>query len=246
MKRFIVGMLALLWVWPAAAAPEKTTLVVGLSQNMAPQKHGNTIHFEAELFRRLLNELGYQVKFVAAPHARLTRMLQNKELDLAARQSVGETPDLFYSQPYVEFHNLVFALADFSDPLDKVQDLGRYSVASFQNASKILGPEFAAVMKTAPIFREVVDHNQAVEMLQRGRTQLLVLDKVTFYRRWSEKGFTAAEVKTFDLFPKVSYRIGFVDQQLQQKVSLLLQQWQDSGRVAQLQKETRELNQSMN
>lgn len=245
--RGLSGWLLILWCSvPVVAAELQTELRVGLSQNAVPEKQGNTIHFETELFRQLLNELGYQIRFVAAPHARLTRMLQNKELDMAARQGGEPVAGLFYSQPYLEFHNLVFALSDFPDQLHTVQDMSRYSVSSFQNASKILGPEFAQAMKSAPSFREVVDHNQAIDMLQQKRTQLLVLDKITFYRRWSEKNLPAHKVRTFDLFPKAQHHIGFTNQRLQQQVSLLLKKWQDSGRVEQLQKQTRQLNQSLN
>lgn len=75
---------------------------------------------------------------------------------------------------------------------------------------------------------------------------LLVPDKVTFYRRWAEKGLSATKVKSFDLFPKAEHKIGFTDQKLQQEVSQLLQKWQDSGRVAQLQKQSRQFNPSLN
>lgn len=239
-------LLLLLCALPALANERQTELRVGLSQNAVPEKHGNTIHFEAELFRQLLGELGYKVQFVAAPHARLTRMLQNKQLDMAARQGGEPVAGLFYSQPYLEFHNLVFALSGFPDQLHTVQDLSRYSVASFQNAGKILGDEFSLAMKSSPSFREVVDHNQAIDMLQQQRTQLLVLDKVTFYRRWNEKGLADHKVRSFDLFPKAQHKIGFIDQKLQLEVSQLLQKWQQSGRVDELQKQTRQLNQSLN
>lgn len=219
---------------------------VGLSQNTAPEKRGNTIHFESELIRQLLTELGYQPEFVAAPHARLKVMLQNNELDMAARQDGVPIAGLFYSQPYMEFHNLVFALADFPDNLRTVQDMSRYSVTSFQNATKILGPEFSKAMESSPAFREVVDHDQAIDMLQQHRTQLLVLDSITFYRRWNEKGFSPEQVRTFDLFPKAQLHFAFINQKLQQQVSQLLKQWQDSGRVAELQLKIRQLNQSLN
>lgn len=222
------------------------TVRVGLSQNTAPEKQGNTLHFESELLRQLLAELGYQADFVAAPHARLALMLQNKELDMAVRQDGKAISGLFYSQAYLEFHNLVFALADFPDELSKVQDLSRYSVTSFKNATKILGPEFLLAMQKAPVFREVIDQEQAINLLQQRRTQLLVLDKVTFYRRWSEKGFSTRQVRSFDLFPKTSHRIAFIDQNLQQQVSQLLEMWQRSGRVAALQLNIRQLNQSLN
>ncbi len=229
------------------AVPSPAPLRVGLSQNSAPEKQGNTIQFETELFRQLLNELGYhQIQFIAAPHARLTRMLQNKQLDMAARQGGEPVAGLFYSQPYLEFHNLVFALSDFPDQLYTIQDMSRYSVASFQNATKILGTEFTQAMKIAPSFREVVDHNQAIEMLLQRRIELLVLDKVTFYRRWAEKGLVSHKVRSFDLFPTAQHHIGFTDQKLQQQVSQLLLQWQESGRVVQLQKLTREYNLSQN
>ncbi|WP_233078798.1 hypothetical protein [Rheinheimera soli] len=69
---------------------------------------------------------------------------------------------------------------------------------------------------------------------------------MTFYRRWAEKGLSATKVKSFDLFPKAEHKIGFTDQKLQQEVSQLLQKWQDSGRVAQLQKQSRQFNPSLN
>lgn len=245
MKNLISGLVMLCWACVLAAS-EPRVLRVGLSQNAAPERQGNTIHFEAELFRQLLTELGYQVSFVAAPHARLMRMLEDKQLDMAARQGSEPVVGVFYSQPYLEFHNLVFALTDFPDQLHTVQDMSRYSVASFQNATKILGADFARAMKSSPSFREVVDHHQAVEMLYQQRTDLLVLDKVTFYRRWAEKGLAADKVRSFDLFPKARHTIGFTDEKLQQQVSHLLKQWQESGRVAQLQKQTRQLTQSAN
>ena len=241
------GLLLLLCCsFTSVASEGEAPLLVGLSQNSAPEKQGKTIQFETELFRQLLTELGYKAEFIAAPHARLTRMLQNKQLDMAARQGGEPVAGLFYSQPYLEFHNLVFALSDFPDQLHSIQDMSRYSVASFQNASKILGTEFTQAMKMAASFREVVDHDQAIEMLQQRRIELLVLDKITFYRRWADKGLKPHQVRTFDLFPTAQHHIGFTDAKLQQQVSPLLQQWQDSGRVAELQKQTRQHNQSLN
>ncbi|EGM77429.1 extracellular solute-binding protein, family 3 [Rheinheimera sp. A13L] len=246
MNKISGWLVVLLCSFPCLASSVQTELRVGLSQNTAPQKQGNTLHFETELFRQLLNELGYRVKFVAVPHARLSRMLQNNQLDMAARQSEKPVTGMFYSQPYLEFHNLVFALSDFPDSLQNMHEMSRYSVVSFHNAATILGTEFNQVIQNSPSYREVVDQEQAIDMLLQQRTALLVLDKVTFYRRWAERGLAVNQVKSFDLFPKAEYHIGFTDQKLQQQVSQLLQKWQDSGRVEQLQKQTRQLSQSLN
>ncbi len=162
MNSLISGFLLMFCVLPVLAQAQQPEIRVGLSQNVAPKKQGNTIQFESELIRQLLAELGYKAVFIAAPHVRLSRMLQDKELDMAARQGGEQIEGLFYSPAYIEFHNLVFALADFPDQLETVKDMGRYSVASFQYATRILGPEFSQAMAISPSFREVVDHNQAL------------------------------------------------------------------------------------
>ena len=147
---------------------------------------------------------------------------------------------LWYTEPYLEFHNQVFALKTFSGNLPDLAALSQYKIISFQNANVALGPHFAAVANKAPGYQEVFDHTQAVQMLLKGRTQLLVLDSNTFYRRLAELGASPAQVQSFDILPKVQYRIGLRDKALQQKVGQLLQQWQQSGQLKQLRQDARQ------
>lgn len=88
-------------------------LLVGISQDVLPDQRSNTISFEQQLLQQLLTEMGYQVEFVPAPHARMTRMLQQHQLDIAARQGGAPQQGLFYTQPYLQVDNRVFALASF-------------------------------------------------------------------------------------------------------------------------------------
>jgi ABC-type amino acid transport substrate-binding protein len=100
-------------------------------------------------------------------------------------------------------------------------------------------PEFSAVAKTAPGYQEVFDHTQAVQMLLKGRTQLLVLDSATFYRRLTELGADPAQIQSFNILPKVQYRLATQDKLLQQQISKLLQQWRQRGQLQQIRQEAR-------
>ncbi|WP_337843093.1 transporter substrate-binding domain-containing protein [Rheinheimera sp.] len=221
-------------------------VLVGISQDVLPAKSGNTVSFERALLQSLFTELGYQPEFVPAPHARMTRMLQLRQLDIAARQGGTPQAGLFYTRPYLQFDNRVFALASFRGALNSVQDLSRYHLASFQNARQILGPEFAAVVSKAPSYREVISHAQLVDLLKKQRVELLVLDKVTFERRWRETGGQLAQVKSFGLFAKASHSFACHQAALCQALDRKLQQWQDNGALARLRQQIRQQQNSQN
>lgn len=245
-KRWVrfTTILSLVLLVPLLLCPSvlhaKTTLRVGVgySDQLNQSTQGSANNFEVLLTYRLLTELGYHVNFVVAPYSKLTQLLQQHKLDLATRQSVMQ-PLLWYTEPYVEFHNQVFALKSFAGTLPDLAALTRYKIVSFQNANVALGPEFSAVANIAPGYQEVFDHTQAVQMLLKGRTQLLVLDSATFYHRLQEMGADPAQIQSFDLLPKVQYRIATQDKLLQQQVSQLLQQWQQSGQLQQIRREAR-------
>jgi len=245
-KRWMRCTTLFCWVllMPALLLPSvlyaKTTLRVGVgySDQLNQSTQGSANSFDVLLSYHLLTELGYQVNFVVAPYAKLTQLLQQQKLDLATRQSVVQ-PLLWYSEPYLEFHNQVFALKSFTGKVPDLSALTQFKIVSFQNANVALGPEFSVVANQAPGYQEVFDHTQAVQMLLKGRTQLLVLDSNTFYRRFKELGADPLLIQSFDILPKVQYRIATRDQQLQQQVNQLLLQWQQSGRLQQLRQQAR-------
>jgi len=216
-----------------------TPLRVGISQNAAPERSGNTVTFERQLLAELLLELGYEAEFVAAPHIRLNKMLQQHQLDIAVRQGDEHDPQLFYTSAYLQFDNRVYALASFQDQLVSVQDLARYSLASFQHAPRILGDEFAAVIAKAPSYREIVDHKQLVDLLSQQRVQLLVLDKVTFERRWRELGRSLNDVRSFSLFPVAQHNFACHQQALCLQLDQLLSEWRRSGRLETMRQDMR-------
>ncbi|MCT6698682.1 substrate-binding periplasmic protein [Rheinheimera sp. 4Y26] len=223
----------------SSAQAAKPVLVVGIgfSDQVNMSRKGSNYHLDVLLCYRLFTELGYQVKFIVAPYAKLTRLLQQRQIDVATRQSGQLQSNLYYSPVYLQVHNLVFARQNFSGTIKTIQDLKAYPLVGFQNASHVLGQEFAKVSREAPSYREVFDHIQAVQLLLKGRTELLVLNKKTFYRRLAELQQPTSLVRSFDVLPQVEYRLAFSAPKLQQEVEPLLQKYLQQGAISDIEQQ---------
>ncbi len=238
---FVISLVMLLCTLQHTAAAAKPILQVGIgySDQLHPSSKGSSYTFEVLFTYRLLTELGYEVQFVTAPYARLTELLQQQKLHVATRQSGLATEGLFYSSPYTSFDNQVFALKSSQAQLSNISALKLYNIVAFQNASKVLGPEFASVSQQAKSYQELLDHTQAIQMLLKKRCDLLVMDKNTFYRRLAELKQSQTPIVSFAILPKVQYRLGFYQPHLQQQAERLLMQWQASGQLDQLRAQAR-------
>lgn len=224
----------------ALAAKPKVIIGIGFTEQVNTNRKSSNYHFDVLFSYRLFTDLGYQVKFVIAPYAKLTRLLQQQHIDVATHQSGQLSASLFYSSVYLEVHNLVFAKQDFSGNIQNISDLQFYRLTGFQNASHVLGQEFALASQQAPSYHEVFDHIQAVQLLLKGRTELLVLNKLTFYRRLAELKHPAAAVKSFDVLPRVHYRLAFHQAKLQQQAEQKLLWYLQQGLAARIEQEARQ------
>jgi ABC-type amino acid transport substrate-binding protein len=222
-----------------AAKPE-VIIGIGFTDQVNASRQGSAYHFDALFTYQLFTELGYQVHFVVAPYAKLTQLLQQRRIDVATRQSGAPLPTLYYSSVYLEVHNLVFARKDFTGEIRQVADLSRYQLVSFQNANHVLGSEFAAASQQAPSYQEVFDHIQAVQLLLKGRTELLILSELTFYRRLAELHQPASAVQSFDVLPKVYYRLAFAQPNLQQLAEQRLQVYLKQGSINKIEQQARQ------
>lgn len=232
-------LLLVLLLSGTVSAKPRLKVGIGYSDPISGSKEGAANLLDTLLSYRLLTELGYDVQFVVAPYSKLTQLLLQHKIDIAARQSGQLLPALYYTLPYVEFHYQVFTLSTSGIELSATADLAHYKMVSFQNARNVLGTEFQQLANRAPDYQEVFDHSQAVRLLLKGRTQLLIIDTQTFYRRLQQLGAQQKQIRSFDLLPKVQYSFGVYDRELQYQMDLLLQQWQESGHMERLRQEAR-------
>jgi len=86
----------------------------------------------------------------------------------------------FFSDTYMHYQNVATTLESHGIRLRSVGDLGPYSIAAFQNASLILGPEFKSL---AERHRDYKEHSQQItqnRLLYTGRVDVVVGDRLIF------------------------------------------------------------------
>ncbi len=187
--------------------------------------------YEQLMINELLQTLKLPHQIIKVPHARLRQMLADGELDLAVRQQEPGIAGIYLTSPYARVRNKAFALADFRAQLQSTADLANYRLIAFQNARGVLGPIYAEVTARAPEYRELTDHTQAVLMLLKGRTELLVMNEKTLDNVLTGLGRTRNELREFDLFAVTEFRLGSRDAALTHELDLLLSLWQKNGRL---------------
>jgi polar amino acid transport system substrate-binding protein len=219
-------LLIIFWMsFTAEAAKPVVVVGVGFTDQINVNHKGSSYHFDVLFTYRLFTELGYQVHFVIAPYAKLTQLLQQHQIDVATRQSGEAIKELLYSPVYLDVHNLVFAHKTFAAEIRQIQDLRFYHLIAFQNASHVLGQDFKRATQQAKSYQEIFDHLQAIQLLMKGRTELLIMNRKTFYRRLAELNHSVNEVKSFDILPKVNYRLAVTNPKLHDQVTKKLQSY---------------------
>lgn len=211
-----------------AAPPLRVGL--GVSDQVYKNPTAQTV-YEQLLINELLLTLQLPHQIIKVPHARLRQMLADGELDLAVRQQEPGLAGIYLTSPYVRVRNQVFALASFRGQLQSTADLANYRLIAFQNAKGVLGPVYAEVVARAPEYRELTDHTQAVLMLLKGRTQLLVMNEKTLENVLTGLGRSRSELREFDLFSATEFRLGSRDALLTRELDQLLNLWQQNGRL---------------
>lgn len=232
-------LLALLFCAMTHAAPP---LRVGLGVSDQVYKNPTAQSgYEQLLVNELLQTLKLPHQIIKVPHARLRPMLADGELDLAVRQQEPGIAGIYLTAPYAWVRNKAFALAGFRGQLQSTADLANYRLTAFQNAKGVLGPVYAEIAVRAPGYRELTDHTQAVLMLLKGRTELLVMNEKTLENVLTGLGRARSELREFDLFRVTEFRLGSRDAALAKQLDQLLTLWQQNGRLQLLSQRGQEL-----
>lgn len=169
-------MLVLATATAMASMPE-AQIGVGLTKPpyvMGPGQGG----IEYEIAEKALEASGYRMTAQHLPPARALALLRAGRLDgmLTVDEGIGGSG--YFSDTYMHYQNVATTLASRGIRLRGIADLGSYSVAAFQNASLLLGPEFKALTEHHRDYRE---HSQQItqnRLLYTGRVDVVVGDRL--------------------------------------------------------------------
>lgn len=173
-------------------------------------------------------------EFTYVPNKRIFTLLQQGIGDIATLQKKADgNPKIFYSCPYIRYQNVAVTLAANQISLNDVADLAPYSILAFQNAVQVLPEAYQRIALTSPSYRETVDQRTQVEMLQKQRVQVVVMDmNIFFYYNKTEQ---SGQVQIHPLFAPTYYRAAFRSKDLASAFNQALQQVQRSAAYSLLQ-----------
>lgn len=207
-----VGLLALLCCCYCQMAAAEL-LRIGFGTHKPPYIfEGEPRGLEYELVMAAAKRGGLQLTPYYAPMERLHLLLARGELDAIATTSAQSGVSAFYSDAYIEYHNVAVALASRHLPITRIADMARYSMSTYQRARYLLGPEFQAMAERNPLYREEALQINRNRLLYSGRVDLIVGDLRIFKyfnAQVADQVDVSQPLSYFALFPRTAYSVGF-------------------------------------
>ncbi len=124
----------------------------------------------------------------------------NTEFNLAADSG----RPTFGSQTTVVYENYAIFLKKRNISIHSIADLAGLNVLGFNNATKFLEPEFAALMEENPLYSEVTDQSRQVLMLFNKRVDVVVADKLIF-NYWLTRLIRLGSVELLDMRERLEF-----------------------------------------
>ena len=141
---------------------------------------------EIDLLRHVMAQSGHTIKVLTMPKIRLIKAVKDKEVDAAATVQNNKDAQLSFSDPYLEFQNIVISKSHHAIQLNSMKDLSQYSFIIWQDGWKNLGPEFEASYRPDANGIFPKNYHQAFNQLSQNkmfwadRVQLIIIDKTIF------------------------------------------------------------------
>ena len=235
-SKFIIALGICLY--SSVVYPEAKSLDVAVGWTKPPYviEQGNT-GFEVDLVRALLNKMGYDMRPIYVPYGRSHYLLSNGKVDIAMTLNKNiNIGDGVFSEPYVVYQNAAISLRGRGIKILKPADVANYSVVGFQNSHLVLGPEYGQAVKASSFYIELPDQKKQVEMLLKGKTDLVVMD-INIFNYFSRELLGLDHMRNVDIhrvFAPSRYRLGFQDQKLKDEFNHTLVEFKNSIDYAEL------------
>lgn len=229
---FLIIMMMGALLCPASHAESRElTFAVGLA--LAPYNiPEKNCGIETDIVREALELKGYRIKTKYVPFARRIREILEGEVDGVLTVNENSDIDVFFSDQHIACENVAISLRKNNFKIEKIGDLKDKGILTFQDAKKYLGNEFLAAAEASPDYREISKQQLQINLLYGDRVDVIVLDKNIFYhhRNRNQMVDTTQGIDIWYIFPKVPFRVGFVDKKVRDDFNDGLKQLRSSGR----------------
>lgn len=203
---------------PVMAGP----LAFGFSSGKPPYVFDHEARgLEYEIIEASFNNAGIEFEARYLPIDRLHLSLERGDLDAVASTNVqGGLSNVAYSDVYLQHQNVAIALASRGLAIDRIEDLAVHSISTFQNAHRLLGPEFGRMAERNARYREEAQQITRNRMLYSGRVDVVVAD-LRIHRYLNEAAQqdvdTRQPITVYPIFAPTPYRLAFRDPALRDR-----------------------------
>jgi len=140
---------------------------------------------EVDIIREALKNAGHDVEFVYLPNLRLPVDYAQGDVDCVVANAAYDLEKdsgrkVYPSNVTIAYQNFAMSLSEKGLVINQIKDLTNLHVLAFNNATKYLGPEFAAMARNNPEYSELPDQSLQVRMLYSERVEVVVSDKQIF------------------------------------------------------------------
>lgn len=182
---------------------------------------------------------GMQVIPSYAPLERLHRAYSRGDLDGIASTRLQGGVNSFYTQPYISYQHVAIALSARNYRIERIADLGNYSIRAFQRARIVLGEEFQRMAEANPRYHEEAQEIARNRLLYSGRVDVVIGDRRVlqyFNREVYRQVDVSQPITEYRLFPPTSYQLGMRDQSARNRFDQGLAEIIASGEYAQIER----------
>ncbi|POR01011.1 hypothetical protein AU468_09090 [Alkalispirochaeta sphaeroplastigenens] len=214
-KLACLGVLVALWAGTASAT-EITMGFAPVPPYVMEESGGALSGLEYEIIREALAVRGYTLRPQLFPLARVIETVRQGNTQAGARILEAHDTGRYLSDVYLVFNNVAVGLKESNLSINSVSDLGNMRMVSFQRATIVLGPDFAAAAQNSPGYSEAADQRVQIRMLFGDRVDVAVGESriLQHFIHDPETGVdTSVATEEFAVFPETPYRVAFVDQQ---------------------------------
>lgn len=192
-----------------------------------------------EIAEKVLARAGYRMIGHQYPPARALALMRANQLDGVLSVTEGIGGNGYFSRPYVTYYNVAISLTKNNFKIASVADLRDYSVAGFQNARMLLGPDYRDVVNGHASYQEVADQKIQNRLLYAGRVDVIVGDRYIFYYYNRDVGalIDLRQAVTFhEIFPPAPRLLVFRDRTVRDQFDAALRSMEQSGAIRNLYK----------
>ncbi|SCA57787.1 ABC-type amino acid transport/signal transduction systems (fragment) [Candidatus Terasakiella magnetica] len=214
------------------------SLLIGIGLSKPPyviQEHNAGAEYE--IVERAIELSGFSMTPKYMPMKRIPHALNGGALDGGMNMRAHMPVDGFFSNEIISYQNYAITLKSSGLKISQIAELKNYSVVSFQNAHKLLGPDYQEAVKGNKQYSELANQELQVKMLAAGRKQVVISDFrifLHFKKQVERETGRKIDVQFHEIFMPTPYRVAFRKRTVRDRFDESLEFLRKSGEYDQI------------